>query len=53
MRLMEEEFGKPTRITCKNKEVKMAFRGYLRRGRSDLYRDGVIGSMCFGGCVKK
>jgi hypothetical protein len=34
------DFGKPTRITCKNEEVEMAFRGYLRTRRSDLYHDG-------------
>jgi hypothetical protein len=42
------EFVKPTRIACKNEESEMAFRGYLRKRRSDLYRDGVRGSMCFG-----
>jgi hypothetical protein len=34
------EFGKPTRFTCKNEEVEMAFRQYLRMRQSVLYRDG-------------
>jgi hypothetical protein len=42
------EFGKPTRIACKNEETEMAFHGYLRKRRFDLYRDGVSGSICFG-----
>jgi hypothetical protein len=43
------EFDKPTRITFKNEEVEVAFHKYLRTRRSDLYRDGVSASICFGG----
>jgi hypothetical protein len=34
------EFDKPTRFTCKNEELGMAFREYLRTRRSDLNREG-------------
>jgi hypothetical protein len=53
------EFGEPTKITCKNKEVDMDFREYLRTRRSDLNREVyfklvVKWGRCinvFGGCA--